>query len=312
MTSVQPETQQPPDDVRTGTRRLLVAFAVLTALAVNQLLVLADVSDRYWVWAIHTELTAAFLGAAYGAGLVLSLLSLRERSWARIRIPLITVTAFTVLTSVATVIHNHKLLPTSGGLVARLAAWVWLVIYLVIPVLCLLVVLRQERGRPRLAPARRPMPEWLTIALAAEGAVLLTAGAMLFAGGLTVHHHVMPMTRFWPWDIMPLSAQVIGAWLLALALAAAMAIGDGDLTRLRIPAVTYTVFGALQLVVVFWYRPFVDADDPWLWAYVALLVAVTATGAYGWRASLGGTAATTAAPVDAEPSSLDGREVPTG
>ena len=122
MTSVEPETQQAPGDVRTGTRRLLVAFAVLTALAVNQLFVLADVTDRYWVWVIHTELTAAFLGAAYAAGLVLSLLSLRERAWERIRIPLITVTVFTVLTAVATLVHNHKLLLVDGGLVARAAA----------------------------------------------------------------------------------------------------------------------------------------------------------------------------------------------
>jgi hypothetical protein len=311
MTSVHPETQQAPDDVRTGTRRLLVAFAVLTALAVNQLFVLADVTDRYWVWAIHTELTAAFLGAAYAAGLVLSLLSLRERSWERIRIPVITVGVFTVLTAAATLIHNHKLLLTSGGTVARLSAWVWLAIYLVVPVVCVLVVVRQERGRRRRGPARLPMPDWLTVALAAEGAVLLTAGAMLFAGGLTVHHHVMPMTGFWPWDVMPLSAQVIGAWLLALALAAALTIGDGDLSRLAIPSVTYTVFGALQLVVVFWYRPFVDAGDPWLWGYVVLLVAVTATGGYGWRAAVRARAMAPEPTEDEEPS-LGGREVPTG
>jgi hypothetical protein len=310
MTSVQPDTQQAPDDVRTGTRRLLVAFAVLTALAVSQLFVLADVTDRYWVWVIHTELTAAFLGAAYAAGLVLSLLSLRERSWERIRIPLITVAAFTVLTSVATLVHNHKLLLTSGGPVARVAAGVWLAIYLAIPVLCLLVVYRQERRRQRPGRARLPMPDWLTVALAAEGAVLLTAGAMLFAAGLTVHHHTMPMAGFWPWDIMPLSAQVIGSWLVAIALAAVLSIGDGDLSRLRIPAVTYTVFGALQLVAVVWYRPFVEADDPWLWGYVGLLLAMTATGAYGWRAAVGGRPGTAAPAEEAEPSSL-GREVPT-
>src|SRR3712207_8385656 len=52
-----------------GTRWLLVAFSVLTLLAVFQLLVLADVADTYWAWTIRTELTAAFLGAAYGGGL---------------------------------------------------------------------------------------------------------------------------------------------------------------------------------------------------------------------------------------------------
>jgi hypothetical protein len=265
-----------------------MAFAVLTVLAVNQLLVLADVSDRYWVWAIHTELTAAFVGAAYAAGLLLSVLSLRERSWGRIRIGLITVTAFTILTSVATLVHNHKLLLTSGGPIARVAAWVWLAVYLVIPVACIWVVVAQERRWRRPGRAERPMPDWLTIALAVQGMVLFTAGAVLFGAGLTVHHHVMPVAGFWPWEIMPLSAQVIGSWLLALGLAAGLSIADGDLQRLRIPGATYTVFGVLQLVVVFWHRPFVDAGDPWLWAYVVFLVMVTATGAYGWWAARGG------------------------
>ena len=52
------------EDVRPGTRWRLIAFAVLTAPAVNQLLVFAEVADRFWAWAIPTELTAAFLGAA--------------------------------------------------------------------------------------------------------------------------------------------------------------------------------------------------------------------------------------------------------
>src|SRR3712207_1481506 len=130
-----------------GTRWLLVAFSVLTLLAVFQLLVLADVADRFWAWTIRTELTAAFLGAAYGGGFVLAVVSLRQRRWSRIRLPVVTVTAFTWLTAVATVIHLHRLHLASGGPFARVAAWVWLAVYLVIPLVCLVVVARQERRR---------------------------------------------------------------------------------------------------------------------------------------------------------------------
>ena len=54
---------QSAGDVRAGTRWLLVAFAVLTLLGVTELLLLADVADRYWAWTIQTEATAAFLGS---------------------------------------------------------------------------------------------------------------------------------------------------------------------------------------------------------------------------------------------------------
>ncbi|WP_456936362.1 hypothetical protein [Geodermatophilus sp. SYSU D00684] len=285
MEPVAPRTTDPAEEVRPGTRWLLTAFLGLTLLAVSELLLLADVADRFWAWSIRTEATAAFLGAAYTAGAVLSVLSLREDRWSRIRVPVLTVTLFTVLTCAATLIHTHRLHLLTGGPVARAAAWIWLAVYLVVPALCLAVVLGQEVRRGRRPPVRLPMPARLTGLLLVEGVLLAAAGGVLFAGGLTVHHHVETVASFWPWEITPLSSQVIGAWLLALGYAAALSVRERDLDRLGVAAVTYTVFGALELVVVLWYRRDVEADDPWLWAWVALLVAVVGTGAAGIRAA---------------------------
>jgi len=273
-------------DVRAGTRWLLVAFAVLTLLGVTELLLLADVADRYWAWTIRTEATAAFLGAGYAAGFVLAVLALRQDDWGQIRVPLITVTTFTVFTAVATLIHLHRLHLTSGGSVAQGVAWAWLAVYLVVPVACLVVVARQERHRARAQKVLRPMPDWLTALLAVEGAVLFAAGAVLFAGGLMVHHHVQPgAADFWPWGLMPLGAQVIGAWLIAFGVAAAMAIFQGDLSRLLVSAVTYTAFGVFELVAVLWHWPQVSRQGPWRWVYLVVLVAIVLTGAYGWWAA---------------------------
>jgi hypothetical protein len=243
------------------------------------------VADRYWAWTIHTEMTAAFLGAAYAAGSVLSVLSLRQHRWSRIRVPLLTVLAFTVLTSVATVVHLHRLLLLEGGPIARAAAWIWLAVYLLVPLWCAVVVYRQEAVPRRPVAHRRPMPRWLMVLLGVEGAVLFAAGAVLFVGGLTVHHHMSAAGDFWPWDLTPLSAMVIGAWLLAFGLASALVIQQRDLACLSVSAITYTVFGALELVAVVWYWPQVDPADPWLWGYLLLLVAVVLTGAFGWRAA---------------------------
>jgi hypothetical protein len=285
MEQVDAQTQDPAERIRPGTRGLLVAFLVLTLLAVNQLFVFADVADRYWAWTIRTEPTAAFLGAAYGAGAVLSALSLREDRWSRIRVPVLTVTVFTVVTCVATLVHTHRLHLLTGGPVARGAAWIWLAVYLVIPALCLAVVLAQEVRRTGRPAVRRPMPGWLTGLLAVEGVLLLAAGGVLFAGGLFVHHHVETVTSFWPWEITPLSSQVIGAWMVALGVAAALVIRERDLDRLFVAGVTYTVFGLLELVALVWYLPEMDTGDGWVWAYGVFLVAVVGTGAVGVRAA---------------------------
>ena len=285
MRVLEAENRDPADEVRPGTRWLLVAFLLLTFLGFNQLLVLADVADRYWAWTIHTEMTAAFLGAAYTAGFVLSVLSLRQDRWSRIRVPLLTVTAFTVLTSVATVVHAHRLHLMEGGPIARGAAWVWLAVYLIVPLLCAVVVYRQEAVPRRALAHRRPMPQWLRVLLGVEGAILFVAGAVLFGGALTVHHHMSSVGDFWPWDVTPLSSMVIGAWLIAFGLASALVIQQRDLACLSVSAVTYTVFGVLELVAVIWHWPQVSASDPWLWGYLAVLVSVVLTGGFGWRAA---------------------------
>lgn len=116
--------------------------------------------------------------------------------------------------------------------------------------------------------------------------MLFTAGAVLFASGLTIHHHE-PRTAalFWQWALMPLSAQVIGAWLIALGVAAALVLRTREPGRLLVSGMTYTAFGVFQLVAVAWYWPHINRQDLWLWAYLVLLVAVVLTGAYGWWAA---------------------------
>lgn len=272
----------PEDEVHGGTRLLLTAFLGLTLLAVVELLVFTSRSEHDFAWSISTELTAAFLGAAFGAGFVLSLLALRERRWSRIRVPVLTVTAFTALTCAATLIHLHRLHLTDGGTLARAASWFWLAVYLVVPVACTWVLARQEHHRSRPRAPRHPMPSWLVALLAVQGSALFAGGTVLFVGGLTVHHHAKVMTHFWPWELTPLSCQVVGAWLIAFGLAAALAIRDRDLSRMLVPAVTYTVLGVLELLVLLRYRSQVDPADPRFWIYTAFLGAVVATGGYGW------------------------------
>ena len=53
-----------------GTRRLMGAFSLLTALASVVLFVLSASTEKYFAWTIQPPVTAAFLGAAYAAGCV--------------------------------------------------------------------------------------------------------------------------------------------------------------------------------------------------------------------------------------------------
>ena len=132
-------------DLRPGTRVMLVAFVALTLVATNQLFVLAPRTATLFSWTIQPPLSAAFLGASYFAGCVLSVLALRSGSWRTARVPLVTVLVFAVLTLAATLLHLDRFHFGAPGLVARAAAWIWLGVYLVVPVALLVVVLRQSQ-----------------------------------------------------------------------------------------------------------------------------------------------------------------------
>jgi hypothetical protein len=266
------------DRVRTGTRRLLIAFALLTALATHRLLVLGGHTDRYWPWTIQNRATVGFLAAAYAAGFVLSVLSLRQRSWSHLRVAVATVTAFTVFTLVATLVHAHRLHFSSADPMARAAAWLWVTVYVVVPLAGLSVLARQEQVRSRRDVVRNPMSPWLRLVLGCQGAVLLALGLVLFLGGLSFHHGMASMGA-WPWALTPLSAQAIGAWLMAFGIGAALVIGERDLSRLQVPAIAYAAFGVCQCVVLLRYGTWMSAGA---WAYGALSTVIAVTGGFGW------------------------------
>jgi len=113
--------------------------------------------------------------------------------------------------------------------------------------------------------------------------VLAPAAAILalFFGALTIHHGMLA-TEFWPWTLTPLSAMVLGAWLVAFGVGAGLVLAERDLARLRVPAIAYTAFGAFQLVVVLVHGGQMDAAR---WPYAFVLAAVVLTGGHGWWAT---------------------------
>ena len=272
-------------EILPATRRVLMAFAALTLLATNQLVVLAAHTDRYFAWTISARPNSAFLGAAYAAGFLLSVLALRQRRWRDVRVALLTVTVFTVLTLGPTLIHHHRLHLMEGGLSARAAAWFWLAVYLVIPVVCIAVVGLQQRRLDRSVVSTRSLPRWLGVLLALQGVTLLAIGGAMVLRGAQMHHFPREAMSFWPWQLTPLTAQVMGAWLVALAVGAGLVIWEADLSRMLVPAATYTAFGVLQLLVLVSYRSQMRPEYPWLWAYVAVLLTMVLTGVYGCRAA---------------------------
>jgi hypothetical protein len=139
------------------------------------------------------------------------------------------------------------------------------------------VLVAQERAAGTDPPCRYPMPMVLRVALAAEAAVLLVVGALLYVAPSTAE-------SLWPWQLTPLTARVVAAWLLAFGLTAATA-AFGDLERLRTGAIAYAALGVLVLGAVVRFADAVSWAEPAAWGFLAMTLAVIATGAAGWWAA---------------------------
>jgi hypothetical protein len=74
---------------------------------------------------------------------------------------------------------------------------------------------------------------------------------------------------------------MIAAWLAALAVAALLGRREGDVARVRIPAVAYVVFGVLQLVALLLHGDVVAWGSTAAAVYVAALVVALGTGVAG-------------------------------
>lgn len=260
-------------------RGLLMAFCVLTALGFGSLFVLSGNTDRTFAWTIAPPLTAAFLGAGYGAGFVLSVLALRDGVWVRARLPVYTVLAFVVLSLIPTLIHLDRFHFAaefhSLGSLAQGAAWFWLAIYVGLPLLIPPFLVVQERTPGVDPPRRYPVPRGLRVALSVESAVLVVTGVVLYVAPATA-------VSIWPWPLTPLTAQAVAAWLIAFGGTAAVA-SFGDLERLRSGAAAYTTLGALVLIGVARFPGTVRWNSPTAWVFMATAAAAVVTGVVGWR-----------------------------
>jgi hypothetical protein len=258
-----------------GVRWLLYTAAVLVLLAGFQLFVFTERTNTYFAWTIVNPLAAAFLGAGYWASFAIEALAAKQRIWANARIAVPTVFVFTVLTLVATLLHLDKF--HLGGSVpagTRVVTWAWIAIYVLVPLLMLVVLVRQARTPGSDPPRSVLLPGWVYAALAVQAIILLGFGVALFAAP-------GPTAPLWPWQLTPLLAQATGAWLISLGVAAAHALLERDARRLRPAMVGYLLLAVLQAIAVARYPHRFHWGSAAGIIYLIFLVSIVPTGAAG-------------------------------
>lgn len=268
-----------PAPVLPGMRRLLILAGVLVSLAGIQLFVFPERTAEYFAWTIDPPLTAAFLGAAYWSSALFEFSAARERLWANARIAVPTVFVFTVVTLAVTLIHLDRFhLGPEFGAATRAVTWLWLAIYVIVPLTMIVLWWNQTTAAGGDPPVLVALPASLRGLVGAQALLLVAVGLVLLLAPATA-------ASFWPWSLTPLTGRAIGAWLLSLGVAAAHAVVENCARRLRPAAWAYTGFAVLQSWALLRYPDDVDWSNPAAAIYVLFLASTLVVGVIGLRLS---------------------------
>jgi hypothetical protein len=252
-------------------RLLFAAFAVLALGAFVLLFVLAKETEDSFSWTIQPPLTAAFLGASYLAALVLFVWTARFGDWRSAQAALVPVSVIALLLLAATIIHEDRFHDDVFG-------WFWKAAYLIAPIAIVAAVAAQLRRPSPVSRVRVPLPTGVRAALVIQGIVMLAVGMNLFLTPESVD-------SLWPWDLTPLTARAIGAFVLGFGASAVHAVIANDLASFEGAALAYGVLGALQLVALAIHAGDTTGSEGDTWLYVIFLVSVAGTGLAGWRSA---------------------------
>ncbi len=257
-----------------GMRGVFVVGGVAVLIAGFQLYVLSEETDRWFAWTIGSPLTAAFLGGGYWMALVAVAFSARQTAWGPARVPIPGVMAFIWMTAAATVLHLDLFHFDEGPTSARVAAWAWLVVYLVGPPAETFYYARQlrEPGADRSSGERLPAPFRTVTALLGGGLVVLRAGLFV---------HPAWARTVWPWLLTPLTARAVAAWLVGWGVVHVVAVVVDDWGALRSTAASLGALALLQLGALARYGDEIAWERPVATVYLAVVLLLLGGSAYG-------------------------------
>ena len=255
------------------------AGSILSLIAVIQLFVLSERTDTYFAWTIQSVLTAATLGGFYIGSMTFGYLSARESLWKNVRGPAVGLFLFLSGTLAATLLHLDKFHLASENSIPRIAAWVWLAIYILMPLILFVSFFLQARIRTEHHKEISILPTWYRVMIVAHGVVGVLTGIVLF---------ITPQafSPFWLWELTPLTARALSAWFISFGVLGLISAMEKDWDRLRITSIGYSVSGLFGLIALLRYSNQAQLLGFVGLVYITYLLLMLACGIYGWKMAL--------------------------
>jgi hypothetical protein len=188
------------DSVLTVVRVVAGVIVVVLVLAVGVLYGLPGETESYWAWTIGAPMTPLLMGAGYAAGGYFFTRVLVARSWRSVSLGFPPIAVFTTMLLIATVLHWQNFNHSHVAFVA------WVALYAVTPVLVPALWLLNRRREPRAEGTETRVPPGGRATLVLFGLALVILALVTFVRPSLV-------TGEWPWDLTPLTARTVAAYL---------------------------------------------------------------------------------------------------
>lgn len=258
------QLQQTDDRIRPLTR--VVAAVIIPFLVAAFLILYFDSTHtgQRFAWEIKSPLTAAFMGAGYLGGAYFFLRVLFERRWHRVAAGYLPVAFYTLVMLASTLLHWDTFDPGHWPFL------VWLVIYVVTPVLVPLVWwLNRKRDDGSPEADDLILPATTRQAMKVLGGLVLLAAALMFLSPASV-------IAAWPWTLTPLTARVMAGWFAFIGVGAITLGAERRWSGWRIPLQSIIIWQLFVLQACFVHRQAFTDGKLLNWFTVMTAVAVFA------------------------------------
>jgi hypothetical protein len=181
-------------------------------------------------------------------------------------------TATTLLT-VTTFLHLDKFHLNSPLFITRFVTWVWIAVYVIVPVVLAIAWITQARLAGANVKGQNPLPAWMRGGFALLAAFALLSGIGLFIAPAT-------MSTLWAWKVAPLAARAMSSWLCAFGAACAALTIENDIMNGAGTCSSLFAFCILELIVLVRYASVIEWSKLLTIPYVFfLLLGMLITGA---------------------------------
>lgn len=221
------------------------ASVVIVAVLVPALVILWGLpteTKTLWAWTIKPAMTPIFMGSAYGAGAYFFTRVALSRRWHTGSAGVLSASIFAGFMLVVTLVHFNKFNHGHAPFLAAVAFYGWTGVYIVSPFAVAWLWMRNERtDSGRAEPDDQTVPSSVRYIARA-----VSAGAM--ALGIVFLFSASAANDIWAWKLTPLTAGVIGSFMIQVGTGALLLSLDERWSSWRLLLETFLIATGLLLV----------------------------------------------------------------